>query len=230
MQSSTLVVFCKRPKLGQGKQRLAADIGPAKALKVAEHLLACAIDDAREWQAHSDSAEVVISPASSQDVDWAANLMEGASVVAQPEGNLGERLNAIDRQLYKAGHHRRLFIGTDAPGLMLEQLRRIDDQLDRFDVVLQPSSDGGVTVMATKHCWPRLTALPWSTNRLQQALSSQCLISALSVQLQSVDQDIDDWNDLVSMQSALHQDQRATRQMLAECIASLSEQAARGVN
>lgn len=218
---STLVVFCKRPKLGQGKQRLARDIGLQSALSVAEHLLACALDDARSWQA-STNGFVVISPASINDVEWGKSLLPNASVVPQPDGNLGQRLNKIDQYLYSTGHAKRIFIGTDSPCLQLEELFLVNQQLARTDVVLKPATDGGVTVMATGQPWPQLSDLPWSTSDLQQALCAQCLCDNKTVHIQPWGDDVDRWSDLLTAHARLLADKRATRWALANCIAELN--------
>ena len=53
MSSSTdlpvLVIFCKRPLPGQGKQRIAATLGKDVAYEIASALLQCALEDARAW-------------------------------------------------------------------------------------------------------------------------------------------------------------------------------------
>jgi len=221
MQTATLVVFCKRPKLGQGKQRLAQEIGQHNALKVAQCLLDCAMADARQWQQELNG-QVVISPASSDDIGWAGSLLENATVLAQPRGNLGRRLNYIDRQLCLDAQVKKVFIGTDAPCLGINELLTVERQLNHSDVVLQPAKDGGVTIMATRKPWPGLHALPWSTSELQQALCAQCLHVGQSVQLLSTNNDVDYWDDLLAVQKQLQQDGRHTRQVLASCIAELS--------
>ena len=81
---ATLVIFCKRPKLHQGKQRLVKDSNAKSALNVAQALLACAIEDANNWQ-----GPVVIAYTDHADKQWAQSLTNKAQVIAQlPEGNL----------------------------------------------------------------------------------------------------------------------------------------------
>ena len=45
-----LVLLCKRPALGHAKQRLAGTLGQEAALSVAQALLACALEDLRQWR------------------------------------------------------------------------------------------------------------------------------------------------------------------------------------
>ena len=80
-----LVVFCRRPRLGAGKSRLAHALGAAQALAIAQALLECALEDARAWP-----GALVIAPENPAEARWAQGLLERASVQAQPPGNLGD--------------------------------------------------------------------------------------------------------------------------------------------
>ena len=93
---AALVVFCRRPVPGVGKQRLARGLGREAAHAVATALLACTLEDLDDW-----AGPVVLSPADAADLDWArallaarAGLHPRSCVVPQPEANLGERLEA----------------------------------------------------------------------------------------------------------------------------------------
>lgn len=223
--TSSLVVFCKRPTLGQGKQRLAASIGKQQALHVAECLLECALEDVRAWQAKLNG-EVVLSPASEQDVAWAESLQQqviadNVSILPQQQGNLGDRLQYVDEELRRAGHQKLIFIGTDAPALNIDALLAANERLANNDVVLQPASDGGVTMMSASCAWPELSGLPWSESNLQQALCAACLAAGRSVWLLPGSEDVDQWHDLNRVQSRLSGDCRPARQALMQCIAAI---------
>ena len=98
IEGSVLVVFLRRPALNVGKQRIAADLGAEAALGLSQCLLAAALEDALEWP-----GQVVLAPACSADVDWTHDLLDGqAEIVAQPTGNLGERINAVDQIVRKS--------------------------------------------------------------------------------------------------------------------------------
>ena len=99
MAEATLVLVCKRPGLGMGKQRLAANIGQEAANHVAEALLACALEDARDW-----AGPVVNCAGAPSDFGWADALLaavaaEGCIYCPQATGNLGQRLNILDHAL-----------------------------------------------------------------------------------------------------------------------------------
>lgn len=217
MSYPALVVFCKRPDLGQGKQRLAAEIGSASALVVARALLNCSLSDAIDWP-----GQLVISPSSAEDMSWAEKLTDNSLVYPQPAGNLGERLNHVDKRLRKAGHDQILFIGTDAPLLDRQTMMNAAAALQTNDTVLQPAADGGVTLMASKCQWPDLKHLPWSENTLCDTLTALCLLNKQSVSYLEPGYDIDTFGDLKYVLSDLHNDDRPSRQSLVAAIKTIN--------
>ena len=103
---------------------------------------------------------VIVAPSAAADVAWAAELSPaGATVIPQSGGNLGQRINAVDRAARADGHSRLLFIGSDAPVLNERDFRAARAALTHADVVLGPAADGGVTAMGSTQPWPDLQSL-----------------------------------------------------------------------
>ncbi len=103
--AATLVLVCKRPSLGHGKQRLAAQIGEPQALWVAEQLLGCALEDLRAWP-----GPTVIAPDMAEHLDWARALTPEALCLPQASGRALERsgsLAACRRPLPPGVHRQR---------------------------------------------------------------------------------------------------------------------------
>ena len=147
-KSAALVLVCKRPKLGFGKQRLAASLGLEMTQRVAEALLDCALEDLQSWE-----GSVVIAPSSQDDTEWAMSLMRQPNIWVQPQmpGNLGQRLNTLDFELRSKGLKRLIYIGSDSPGLVEANYSAVCDAMQHHDAVLMPASDGGVVLMANEH-------------------------------------------------------------------------------
>lgn len=216
--SPTLVVFCKRPKLHQGKQRLAASIGAENALHVARNLLYCAIEDTHDWP-----GPVVIACADEKDIEWAQSLHKNALVVSQmPTESLGERLNHIDKLLRSSGHSHLVFIGTDAPMLTPMHYKEVSAAIAQHDVVLSHADDGGVVIMANSVAWPDIANLPWSSEQLSCALAESCQHHQLSVHYVRPGYDVDYITDLNKLTIDLQQDLRPARQALLATILHLS--------
>ena len=209
----TLVIFCKRPKLHQGKQRLSEDTSPENALQIAQALLACAIEDASTWQ-----GAVVIACSDENDLQWAQALLLKAQVISQlplgDTGNLGERLNYVDAQLRSQGHTQLVIIGTDSPILSAAHYQSVLTSLHTHDIALCHADDGGVVIMANATKWPKMAALPWSSNLLSDALFDLCRQQALHVDYALSGYDIDYVADLEKLYVDLQLDIRPARQAL----------------
>lgn len=207
---ATLLVFCRRPGPGVGKQRLAPLLGAARTLELARLLLAAALEDAAAWP-----GAVVLAPAAAADTGWAAGLLaRPVQVIPQPDGNLGERLMAVDRAARAAGHQRLLFIGSDAPVLDLTYLETAGQALSHRPVVLGPAADGGVTLMGNAAPWPELADLPWSSGQLATALATRCEATGLPVSWLAPRYDVDLGDDLAGLARDLADDPRPVRQTL----------------
>lgn len=211
----TLVVFCKRPKLHQGKQRLVQTITPEQALIVAQGLLTCAIEDTQSWQGH-----VVIACSDEDDIEWAQSLNDKAQVITQlpsgVKGNLGQRLNYVDEKLRSSGHQHIIVIGTDAPILGYHHYQAVIASLYKHDIVLSHADDGGVVIMANSQPWPNIIDLPWSTDKLSQALSTTCTEQGLKVDYALPGYDIDYLVDIEKLIQDLQYDTRPARKAMRE--------------
>jgi rSAM/selenodomain-associated transferase 2/rSAM/selenodomain-associated transferase 1 len=211
--SSILVVFCRRPMIGVGKQRIAADLGKGPACEIAKLLLAATLEDASVWP-----GPVVLSPAQSEDENWAAGLLPTASVIAQPPGNLGLRIQHVQTQIRNQGGRRIIFIGSDSPGLTQQHLEDAFAKLEHTDSVFIPARDGGVTLMGSRLPWPNLADLPWETPELGHALQRRCQTAGLGISTMQTGSDIDTRQDLIDAVDLLADDRRSTRVDLREWI------------
>lgn len=214
MTDTTLILFCKRPAPGFGKQRLAAEIGTDAAFKIANALLACALEDAQNWP-----GPVLVSPSCAEEADWAATLLSRQyEVIPQAGGNLGERIGSVDRTLRQRGQHRQIVIGSDAPELSVELLCAADALLDAVDVVFSAAEDGGVSLMGTRSGWPTLEVMPWSTETLGQALVAGCEQNQQSVAWTEACSDVDRLMDLERIHRTLQADDRTARRALFQVV------------
>ncbi len=222
-EDTTLVIVCKRPRLGQGKQRLTQHLASDQVLAIAQHLLACTLEDAHQWR-----GPVALCVTHSNDLPWAKSVAPAHSqCLVQSPGNLGDKLQAIDQQLRQPSHHssqqkpsqkRLLYIGTDAPTLTVATFEAAAQALNTHDVVLTPADDGGVVIMANRAPWPTLPPLPWSTDQLGHALAHACKRQGLSTTHCQRGFDIDELPDLKRLIKQLPGDPRPARQRLFHCV------------
>ena len=216
-KAAVLVIFCRRPVVGIGKQRLASQIGTALAAEIATLLLAAALEDAASWP-----GPVVIAPAETNDTAWADTLLDRSiRVIPQVTGNLGERLQSVDRIVRTGRPGAVIYTGSDAPVLSESDYRAARAALLQHDVVLAPALDGGVTLMGARCPWPELADLPWSSEQLYAALSERCTAHGLSIASLASSYDVDIAADLPRLCADLRTDRRPARQMLYRRLCSL---------
>lgn len=221
----------------RAKSRLTACLGDL-GREAAEHLWACAHEDAAEWRGPR-----CFAPASESDRAWLERWMgrnggHGARdgdtdgdgecagtearaaplLLVQPEGNLGARINFIDAGLHSRGFEKQIFIGTDCPELTSIYLERAARLLDDHDAVLGPAQDGGVVLMAARRAWPPLGALPWSRADLGAALEALLRGAGWSVALLETLADVDSAQDLGAAADRLRGDARPERRALVAWI------------
>jgi hypothetical protein len=150
------------------------------------------------WRIFSSGPRKVIAPDHSRHLPWAQALCPQALGMAQHDGNLGQRLNDLDRRLRNLGLRRLLYIGSDCPALQPSDYRRVACLLEANDRVLLGARDGGVVLMASNRPWPDLGALPWSIERLGTALFDCCRRAGHSVAWADELFDIDHKEDVSS--------------------------------
>ena len=217
-----LVLFFKRPRIGVGKQRVAASIGPEKAYRLAQGMLDCALEDMANWQ-----GALVFAVASADDLSWVENTIaetfcdHATFVLAQGEGNMGQRLNTVDSKLREMGFQELYYIGSDAPILDRKTYAQARDTISTHDALLARSEDGGVTLMAAKKPWPPLSELPWSTPILGDTLLACCQRHGWSIGEIDGLYDVDTIEELNRIRNDLSGDGRRARQALLQQIEEL---------
>lgn len=212
-----LVLLCKRPALGFSKQRLAEQLGTENAFRIAQLLLDCALEDLDDWPGPK-----VLAPDHALHQAWGQALCTRTLCLPQPDGNLGERLNNLDNRLRLLGYRSLIFIGSDCPSLRNFDYRRVTELLECHDTVLITAQDGGVVLMASNRPWPDLSTLPWSTERLGDALIDCCRATEHSVKLAGELFDIDYQEDLQRLSGVLVTESRPARLRLRVALGDLA--------
>jgi rSAM/selenodomain-associated transferase 1 len=116
----------------------------------------------------------------------------------QPEGGLGERLEAMFAAAFDRGAPRAVAIGSDAPLLIASSIEGALDSLTDHDVCLLPAADGGYVLIGCSHLHPCLFRdMPWSKADLMSRTLAACAENTLRVHIGPMHQDVDteaDWN------------------------------------
>lgn len=215
---ATLVIVAKRPKLGQGKQRLATTLGQQSAFEIAQQLFACTLEDGLSWPGPK-----VLAISDQADLSWAKDQVPNDwMVLHQTTGNLGERLNMLDTQLRANGHPHHIYIGTDCPLIHTAYLAEVSTHLQHNNFVIGDAEDGGVVVMANAKPWPDLASLAWSTSQLGSQLAGAVTQNNASLSTVPMLYDIDTQADLVKLSVDLAHDTRDSRIKLLQLLTQIT--------
>ncbi|NQU17053.1 MAG: glycosyltransferase [Candidatus Saganbacteria bacterium] len=127
-----LIIFTKNPKLGKVKSRLAKDLGNQKALKIYQYLL-----NNIQNKFIKSKFDVMIYYSGGSD-----NIPKKYKLNPQKGKDLGQKMyNAFKKNSKK--YKKIIIIGTDCPFIGKRIVNKAFRALNRNQVVLGPSEDGG---------------------------------------------------------------------------------------
>jgi hypothetical protein len=127
-----LVIFTRAPRLGQGKRRLARDIGDVGALRFQRAMLALLLRrlgrDTR-W-----TTWLAVTP------DRSGPWPRSFATLPQGRGDLGRRMASVARRLPPGPV---VIIGSDIPGIVATDIAAAFRALGSKEAVVGPALDGG---------------------------------------------------------------------------------------
>lgn len=200
MAKLALLVLARYPEPGRVKTRLAAGIGEWQAFEVYECLLRRTARAASAVAGEGVAVTVHVTPACRVGAMRTYVADRRVRVVPQPEGTLGERLEAAFLGSFAGGAERVLAIGADCPDLDEHRIREAFQRLEGIDAVLGPSDDGGYYLVGLSR--PRLEMfrdVPWSTDAVLGVTLDRLHASGARVALLPRLSDLDTAGDLASL-------------------------------
>lgn len=183
------------------KTRLAADVGPQRAVEIYEILLRTTLLNLPPSETHD--RWLAFDPAEMEDEfgNWLSVQVpefQNFSMHAQPAGGLGERLWALTAEAFSTGAKMVTLIGTDCPWLRNEHFTAVEAALEQgADIVFGPAADGGFYLQSITLPHRELfTDIPWSTAETLAACEAKAAALGLKVARLETLSDIDtlaDW-------------------------------------
>ena len=117
-------------------------------------------------------------------------------LLAQPPGDLGDRLEGVLASLHGGGRPV-LVVGSDCPGLTPERVREAVEALREAPIVVGPALDGGFYLIGMSRPAPGLLLdVPWSTERVLDATLRRVRERDLPVRELAPERDLDTPRDL----------------------------------
>ena len=189
MQTSLLMAFVRNPQLGTVKTRLAATVGDKVALEIYIELMR---HTAEVTHKVSGDKKVFYSEKIEQHDVWTEMNFSKA---LQTKGTLGQRMENAFRRAFEKGYKKVLIVGSDLYSLKTSHIEKALHQLDKKEVVIGPSQDGGYYLLGLKKKMPALFRnKSWGTSTvLKETLND---LKFKSIFLMEPLNDIDNFEDL----------------------------------
>ncbi len=148
---------------------------PCCTPECAAALYAAFLRDSAELLAAVRADEKIVAYAPRDGREALQRLLKGCgdfTYVAQGEGDLGARLQAVVQGAIGRGAERVVVIGSDSPSLPCEYIERAFELLEENQVVLGPSTDGGYYLVGLQRtARPPFSHIAWSSGAvLEQTL------------------------------------------------------------
>jgi glycosyltransferase A (GT-A) superfamily protein (DUF2064 family) len=176
------VIFTRRPCLGVGKRRLAAEVGELTAWRFQRFALATLL---REL-AHDPRWTTWLAVTPDRPTDW----VRRARAIGQGPGDLGARLARMAKRLPRGPM---VVLGSDAPQVRRRDVADAFHALGEAAAVFGPSVDGGywlVGLSARGRLTPPFQGVRWST--VDTLADTAGNLPASSVSYLKVLEDVDD--------------------------------------
>lgn len=194
-----LAIFCRAPRPGRTKTRLAPGLGASGAAAFSLALLL-------------DLAERLADPGWDREL-WVADerdraaieaLVPDAPVRVQGGGDLGARMRACIATGLDERRAATVIVGSDCPGIDRDTVRAALAGLDEADAVICPGRDGGYGLIAAARPHPALFAgISWGTAEVAAQTRAAARAAGLELVEPCAADDVDRPTDLARLAGEL---------------------------
>ena len=200
VEASAVCIFAKPPIAGRTKSRLAAGIGESKAAQLAAAMLTDILNSSLDTK----STKVYLWRTPGSEISDFGKLERdfGDSIVwkQQRGDDLGERMATAFEESLRS-HQNCIVIGSDCVTVNSAVISEVIEKLDRSDLVLQPATDGGYTLISASKLYLKLfTEINWGSPEVLPETLASAKQSGISVELLAETFDVDDLQDLQSLE------------------------------
>jgi rSAM/selenodomain-associated transferase 1 len=115
--------------------------------------------------------------------------------IDQRGGDLATRMRHCFEDLFAAGARRVVMIGADAPHVTPSRIAQAFDAVDRSDVVLVPTRDGGYCLVGMREAHDIFTSVAMGTERVCDQTAEACSRLGLTVSRLELAFDVDELAD-----------------------------------
>ena len=188
-----IIFFTRVPKVGTTKTRLYDFVSPDTAVEIQKKLMK------KNYNVLKKCGEeiAVYHDGQSTDDKVMENILENREFSYQVGETLGDKMyNAIDEELKSSD--KVILLGSDIYNLQENMIHAAFENLDEYDVIINPSVDGGYFLIGMKKAIKEVFDLPsYGDNTVLENLLTVCNEQKLSYYLGEAGLDIDTKEDLL---------------------------------
>ena len=188
-----IIFFTRVPKVGTTKTRLYDFISPDTAVVIQKKLMK------KNYNVLKECGEEIVVYHDGQSIDdkLMENILENREFSYQVGETLGDKMyNAIDEELKSSD--KVILLGSDIYNLQENMIHAAFENLDEYDVIINPSVDGGYFLIGMKKAIKEVFDLPsYGDNTVLENLLTVCNEQKLSYYLGEAGLDIDTKEDLL---------------------------------
>lgn len=203
-----LIICSRYPRAGQSKTRLIPHIGAGKAALLQKKMTEKLISEADFlFQETSIPSSISYSGASNFLMqEWLGNR----NFFAQQGEDLGSRMEHAFASMHAHSFTDIILVGSDIPALNSNLLQKAFSELNKHDVVLGPTEDGGYYLIGMKEeVFHNLANhlfhdIPWSTEKVYSLSAKRISRAGYTFASLPTLRDIDQYSDLLYAQQKGH--------------------------
>ena len=188
-----IIFFTRVPKVGTTKTRLYDFVSPDTAVEIQKKLMK------KNYSILKECGEEVVVYHDGQSIDDKVmeHILENREFSYQVGETLGDKMyNAIEQELKTSD--KVVLLGSDIYNLKKDMINTAFEKLDNFDIVINPSIDGGYFLIGMKKAIKEVFDLPsYGDNTVLENLLTVCNEQKLSYYLGEDGLDIDTKEDLL---------------------------------
>ena len=188
-----IIFFTRVPKVGTTKTRLYDFVSPDTAVEIQKKLMK------KNYNVLKKCGEEIAVYHDGQSIDDKVmeNILENREFSYQVGETLGDKMyNAIDEELKSSD--KVILLGSDIYNLQENMIHAAFENLDEYDVIINPSVDGGYFLIGMKKAIKEVFDLPsYGDNTVLENLLTVCNEQKLSYYLGEAGLDIDTKEDLL---------------------------------
>ncbi len=201
-EADAIVLFAKAPISGMVKTRLQPQISPGHSAMLQEAMIKDAI--AKMDGIKKVEKFIYFWPKEEKSIfeSLVANL--SFKLCCQRGVDLGEKMENSFKYLFRQGFSKILIIGVDSPTFPVEYINKAYEKLNKTELVIGPSADGGYYLIGLKEkAYPLFSGVEWGSSKVLLQTEELIRKHKIKLSLLPVHYDIDTFEDIIFLRTHL---------------------------